>query len=403
MFKDIKINYLKKIPKAYIFFGIFFVLFTALMVSVEIKNGRFWTNDFKVYYSATNDYFSGIHPYDKAYGLTSGYFKYPPTTLFLFIVYKLLPYFWAQNLHVVVLCTSFIASVILIHTFIRETYIKWTNKKYNGLLYLAFIFTAIHLVREFHMGNINLILLALFMLGIRFLQISDFKTAVFWSLMIILKPIVILAMVPLVFYRKWKIILYMALFGIVFFFLPMIYSGWQGNIVLWKGWLDAILFHGDYVINQTSLSYFAHYYFGFKSEWIPSLLGLSFLLIIFSIERFRSSITGINITEWLFVFLAFTPNFFKTDTEHFLLSLPLILTLVIYVVRLKNKIYWLPFVLLIACFSLNSNDLLGKELSGKVSEYGLLGIANLGLILFFLIISKLIKSTSEKEWIQNAS
>lgn len=368
------------------------MLFTALMVTVEINNGRFWTNDFKVYYSATNDYFSGISPYNKAYGLTSGYFKYPPTTLFLFFFYKLFPYFWAQILHVVILAISFIFSVILIHQIVIKTVKEqtWTNKYW--LLYLAFFFTAIHVVREFHMGNVNLILLVLFVLGIYFQQISNLKTAILWSLMIILKPIIIIAFVPLLFYRNRKLVGFMFLFGLFFFFFPMLKSGWGGNMELWQGWLDAILFHGDYVINQTSLSYFADYYLGYKSEWIPSLIAFFLLMILFIVERTKHSFSEAILTEWLFVFLAFTPNFFKTDTEHFLLSLPLIMLLLVKILSLEKKLFWIPFVLFIAAFSLNSNDLLGKELSSKVSEFGLLGIANLGLIGYFLLIRYLDKN-----------
>ena len=45
---------------------------------------------------------------------------------------------------------------------------------------------------------------------------------------------------------------------------------------------------------------------------------------------------------------------------------------------------WSIFVLLMAGFSLNSNDLLGKNLGELVTESGLLGISNLGLMVFFI-------------------
>ena len=56
------LNLFSKIPRAYYFFGIFCLLFVVLMVSVEINNGKFWTNDFVVYFGATKDYFSGNNP-----------------------------------------------------------------------------------------------------------------------------------------------------------------------------------------------------------------------------------------------------------------------------------------------------------------------------------------------------
>lgn len=389
MTKNTFIQSLKKIPRAYLFFGIFCFLFTALMVFVEIKNGRFWTNDFKVYYDATTDYFSGIFPYNKAYGLTSGYFKYPPTTFFMFLIYKGFPYFVAQLIHISLLCISYIVSVVIIHkTFIQNSNLN-SSKKYYGLLYLAFFFSAIHLVRELHMGNINLFLLVFFLLGLTRINKSKFQTAVFWSFMVILKPIVILAFLPLFFYKQWRIILYMGGFGIFFFLVPIVYAGWVGNLDLWKGWLDAILFHGDYIINQTSISYLCHYYIGFKSEWIPSLIVLLVLLSFFVYDLIHSKFKENKLMEWLIVFLAFTPNFFKTDTEHFLLSLPLIMLLVKKLIVFQKKFMWIPFVLLAAGFSLNSNDLLGKELSTFVSEHGFLGLANLGFIALCLILSNL--------------
>lgn len=384
---------MKNIPKAYYFFGVFCALFVSLMVFVEIKNGRFWTNDFKVYYDAVQDYFSGITPYNKAYGLTSGFFKYPPTTLFIFFIYKGLPFFAAQILHIVIMYISYFLSIILIHDKVLKPNNINPLKKYYGLLYVAFLITAIHLVREFHMGNINLIILVLFLLGLNQLNKSNFWTAVFWSFMIILKPIIIVTFIPLAFYKKWKIIFILSGFGLIFFFIPVILSGWSGNLTLWNEWFDAILFHGDYIVNQSSMSYLAKYYFEFDSEWMPSLITLSLLMGFFLYDFFKLKIFKGGIQEWLFVFLAFTPNFFKTDTEHFILSLPLIMLLVQKLIQLKNKWTWIPFVIIAACFSLNSNDLLGKNLSDFVSEKGLLGIANLLFIVYFILISWLNKHT----------
>lgn len=44
------------------------------------------------------------------------------------------------------------------------------------------------------------------------------------------------------------------------------------------------------------------------------------------------------------------------------------------------------FGLLIAGFSLNSNDLLGKKLGEAVTNSGILGLANLGLVILFIFL-----------------
>ncbi|MFN5030681.1 MAG: hypothetical protein ACK5FX_00555, partial [Flavobacteriia bacterium] len=99
----------------YLIFGIFLLLFTALMVVVEIKNGRFWTNDLKVYYDATSDYFRGNNPYLKPYGLSSGFFKYPPPTLYFFWIYSKLNFFTVQIIHIALSFLAFLFSVLILH------------------------------------------------------------------------------------------------------------------------------------------------------------------------------------------------------------------------------------------------------------------------------------------------
>jgi len=97
--KDFFLGIVKQRP--YVIFSVFSLLFIALMTFVEIKNGKFWTNDLYVYYGAVKDYFNGVSPYEHAYRLNSGLFKYPPPVLYLFTPLLGFPYFAAQLVHVV--------------------------------------------------------------------------------------------------------------------------------------------------------------------------------------------------------------------------------------------------------------------------------------------------------------
>ena len=80
----------------------FFFLFVALMEFIEINNHRFRTNDFEVYFSTAKDYFSGNNPYIRNYGLDTGLFKYPPTSLQFFGLAIVMKYFFAQVNHILV-------------------------------------------------------------------------------------------------------------------------------------------------------------------------------------------------------------------------------------------------------------------------------------------------------------
>ncbi len=377
---------LNKIPRAQVYFGIFFILFVALMEFVEIKNHKFWTNDFEVYYGATKDYFSGNNPYIKNYGLDTGFFKYPPTTLYFFGLAILFKYFFAQVIHIIVLSISFLISTFLLNKIIFVEPSK-SQKSTFGIYFLGFIFIVIHIAREFHMGNVNLILLGLFSLGLWYLKAQkQLHVAIFWSIMVVLKPIVILAFIPLFFFKQWKTMIYMILFGLIFLAFPIVFSGWNGNILLWKDWFASIAKHGEYLYSENSLTYLTEYYFHIQSAWIPSLIVLLILvgLMLYCIKIGKTSIQDLII--WSIILLGFTPNFFVTDTEHFVLSLPLLLILLNKIIQTKKIIHWFLFILLIIPFSLNSNDILGRNISDFIDEIGLMGISNLGFILMFLVL-----------------
>ena len=375
---------MKKTPKAEVYFGIFFILFVALMVFVEINNHKFWTNDFKVYYEATKDYFSGKSPYIKNYGLDTGFFKYPPTTLYFFGLAVLVKYFFAQIIHVFLLSISFLIAIFLLKKTIFASEDKVVKSSFRIYL-LGFVFIVIHIAREYHMGNVNLILLALFSLGLWYLkQQKHLNVAIFWSLMVVLKPIVILAFIPLFFYKQWKTMLFMFLFGVFFLILPITFSGWNGNIELWKAWFASVAKHGKYLSSENSLTYLTEYYFKIKSEWVPSIMVLFALVTVMLFSIYKGKRSNRDLLLWSIVLLAFTPNFFVTDTEHFVLTLPLLMTLLYILLKIKNIIYWIIFLILVIPFSLNSNDLLGRNISDFIDKNGLMGIANIGFIIMFL-------------------
>jgi hypothetical protein len=90
--------------------------------------------------------------------------------------------------------------------------------------------------------------------------------------------------------------------------------------------------------------------------------------------------------NWTIILMAFVPNFFVTDTEHFLLSLPLILIVLKQLLLQARPVFWIVFSFLTAFFSLKSNDLLGEKLTLFYNTNGLLGISNLCFIVLFLLL-----------------
>ena len=375
----------KEFSKVYLYFILLVVTFFCLSTSVELLNNKFWTNDFRVYYDATKDFFSGNNPYIKNYGLDTGFFKYPPFTLYLFKFFTFFEYRVAQFIHLSFLGCLLIYSIIALKN-LSENILQCKFKNSNNwLLFASFFIIILHLSREIHMGNINLYLLGFFVVGLKSIHSEKpWVTAIFWSLMLILKPIMILSVIPLLFYRKWKIILIMSGFGLVFFLLPICNLGWSGNWILWGNWVKSVSNHGNYLISENSITYLSSYYFGLISEWIPSLLCLSVLLAVMIFRGVKMSKSTNQLIIWSVILTAFTPNFFITDTEHFLLAIPLIIFLLSLLSNQKSISSWALFGVGILFFSLNSNDLLGKKLSDFVDTHGLLGIGNILFVLLFL-------------------
>jgi len=376
---------LKNIPKSYFFFAGLIIAFFSLFTIVELNHDKLWTNDFRVYFDATIDYFNGNNPYVKNYGLDTGYFKYPPFTLYIFKFFTFFSYGKSQLIHLFLLMTSLIISVITLKELSHKIFGFKFKTNQAWILFVTFLIVAIHLVREFHMGNINLYLLVLLVLGLKYIyKDKPLLTALFWSLMLILKPIMLLAVIPLVFYKKWKTIVFMAGFGLFFFLFPIVNNGWSGNLLLWSNWVKSVSSHGEYIVSQNSLTYLSNYYFGIISEWIPSLICLAILLVLMIIRIFKGAKEDAQLIIWSAILTAFTPSFFVTDTEHFLLIIPLIVFLLHLLSKTRSVIGWILTSIGMVLFSFNSKDLWGKELSDNFDAHGVLGIGNMLFVIVFL-------------------
>ena len=376
---------LKNIPKSYFFFAGLIIAFFSLFTIVELNHDKLWTNDFRVYFDATIDYFNGNNPYVKNYGLDTGYFKYPPFTLYIFKFFTFFSYGTSQLIHIFLLMTSLIVSIVTLKELSHKIFGFKFKTNQAWILFVTFLIVAIHLVREFQMGNINLYLLVLLVLGLKYIyKDKPLLTALFWSLMLILKPIMLLAVIPLVFYKKWKTIVFMAGFGLFFFLFPIVNNGWSGNLLLWSNWVKSVSSHGEYIVSQNSLTYLSNYYFGIKSEWIPSLICLAILLGLMIIRIFKGAKEDAQLIIWSAILTAFTPNFFVTDTEHFLLIIPLIVFLLHLLSKTKSVTGWIMSSIGMVLFSFNSNDLWGKELSDIFDAHGVLGIGNMLFVFTFL-------------------
>jgi hypothetical protein len=361
------------------------VSFSMLFIFVELNNEKLFTNDFLVYFGATNDFFKGNNPYLHNYGLDTGYFKYAPTTLLFFAPFVLLPFGIMQLLHLLVLVVL-LAFALPMWKRMLELNLGSIKKQFL-FLFVAFLVIVIHVTRELHLGNVNLILLFLFVLGSYFISKTNLVlSSLFWAVMIVLKPIMILICIPMLFLGKWKQILYLIAFGSLSFLLPLVVFGWTKNLHLWFGWFSALSAHGEYLTSPQSLQYLVHTYFGVKPSWLYSFVGLGLLISFLFIKMKGKEVSNMNYLFFLALFMAFTPNFFVTDSQHFLLSIPLVMFILYRAFQSRSWKYWFLFSLGMLLFSFDSSDLWGKDLSRWFTQIGILGLGNLVFIVSSLYV-----------------
>jgi hypothetical protein len=245
----------------------------------------------------------------------------------------------------------------------------------------------IHITRELHLGNVNVLLLLLFLLGVSsYLNKNDVSTAIWWSLMLVLKPILLPIFIPLVFLKKWRIILFSLLFGILFVLITILHHGWNFAYEMWSSWLVALSKHGGQLVTMNSMGKMGEEYFGIEPRWVLPVFTIVVLVGLMLIDFLRNAPSNKQQLTWFFVFLAIVPNVFVTDTEHFLFSIPLVFLLLNELKEAKKWFCWLVFGIGMLFFSFNSTDLLGKELARIVFDSGCLGIGNLLFISLYLYL-----------------
>ncbi len=379
----------------------FVILFLALitLLTVENINERFHLHDFEVYYTASKNFLSNTTVYGQAYGLDSGYYKYAPFALLLFAPFTLLPFSLAKIAYYLLTIGLLYLTLIRSYQLLQSVFpSSFSNKQKQIILTLTTLITAVHLFREFHLGNINLLLLCLFVHALYWWQQHKMlRTGLLIGLGILLKPHFIV-LLPLFVIRKKVFLLGSSLLAIILgLLLPMIFTGVSGGIYLYKAWIDAVLSHQTamhsyqtvYVlVNKLGFSYFinsGHVYFVaiilltiacFTAYWVWQHL-----------KKEKKEGRGEQfyfVLEFLCL-VALVPNLTITDTEHFLWSLPIVLYLLMAIFHKKQQKElnsWFLFVCIISfvLYGGNWHDLLGKDLSIWVAQNGCLGIGNLLLL-----------------------
>ncbi len=373
-----------------------------LLFIMENVNGRFWLHDLEVYYSASRAFLEGNSPYGSSFGLPSGYYKYSPFALIFFAPLALLPFAMAKVVYFFIIA-GLLIFLILDSRNTWQTIFSVKEKYFLSIAILAIIICGTHLFREFHLGNVNLLLLFIFYLSFQFIAKKKiFLAGILIAIGILIKPHFIVLIPLLVMRREFKVLGSMALFVVLGLSLPILFGGYEQNLLLHREWVTAMAAHNASLVSAQDTIYamvnLALSQLSLSSGsmlLVPIVLAvvaiMIFIFVIRNIYMERKYELSDDARSWNFRFeyfwiIGLIPNLVLTDSEHFLLSLPMILFILHYLFLQKSS--WV--LLLAASFGCllyggNWGDLLGDS-SAWVSKSGLLGLGDLIILISALYI-----------------
>jgi len=369
------------------------LIFIAIFV-IEHINQRFWLYDFKVYYSAAEALINSHPVYGQPFGLSTGFYKYSPFTLLCFTATTLFSYEIACSIHFIVLALSTLMSLMLLDKILNQYPFLKNSNKLNWILSLSFVCILNHLVRELHLGNVNVLIVLLLCSCIYFNKLTKHWLAgATFAMALLIKPYLIILGLPLLLYKKYKTILSAIVTSIVAVLIVTLFLGFNQSYQLHIDWLKAMLDHSSYLqSSHTIISILNNLGFSFMQQTWQLYLLAGFLMLYVAVffimikPKQNSKNEEINFINTSFIFLAILPNFLITDTEHFLYALPVIFILLNFIFSLKNKMITIFFILFVVMYGANSSDIFGNALYDSFEKWGLLGLGNLGLIILLVYI-----------------
>lgn len=358
---------------------------------LEHINGRNAFADFRVYYDAADALQHGEQVYHKAFGVSSGFYKYSPAATIPFWPLTWLGYPLAAGLY------YFIVAAGLIFFFLLVVYVHQRSLPSDGhrskiliTLVLGLVYGADHIERELHLGNVNLILMVLSLFVFAYWQKQrPLAAGIILAIIILFKPHFVILIPYALVKGQWRSLVVMLGTWCLAALILVPYVGWSANWALYADWLQAM---GDHNVRleqspNTIYGLVNTVFFGgaMGTVGVGALLGIVGLLFYGWIQRLslQTQSKAVDSVEFA-TLLALIPTLSHTDTEHFMFTFPCILYVIYMLIHHQVNAYrGVVIALMVIAFvpyCLNSPDLVGKKMRYLFDEGGGIGLANMLII-----------------------
>lgn len=362
-----------------------FALLPVLYLVLLFINHRFQLSDFNVYYGAADALINGEQVYGKAFGLSSGFYKYSPEALLPFIPFAYLRYdvaaviFYLFNTAILVLLLNELKNVFF-------SQLKWGKEVWIYLI-LSVAFFGDQLERELFLGNVNAFLLLLTLWSLRSIQSNQrAKSGLIYAVVLCFKIHFLILLPYFIFKKEWKVLGYtvLGLIGMASLFFICVPNRF---VVLHNQWWKAVQAHNVQLDRSPNTVY--HFIQFVLSSVHMSVVPVAAVLIGLTIAGlgylkfiWRNIGKGFQLNEGVLL-VALIPILTHTDTEHFLWAMPVVLMVLLTLSTWNKKGKWIGGIVLFLLsipFLFNSPDLVGSAMSKSLDEGGL------GLSLMLLLV-----------------
>ena len=359
------------------------VLVLALAMVLEMVNGRFWLNDLRVYVMAADALRHGQVVYGIPFGLDTGFYKYAPGLLYLFIPYTFIPFTAACVLHFILISAALLSVFQRMERLLMRYILHVHPPRIVLRAFLGFLCVAVHVVRELHLGNVNVLLLWCIMVAVEaMLEERDIPAGLLLGLAIFVKPYLLLSLVPVVVLRRTAVLGWALVAVTIGLALPLLIEGPTTGWSLNGSWITAMRAHGDYLISANTLRSLLSHVVGrqLPAFWDLFFIAAAGVLVTGVTWMDRQKDQGRSLILGSSVALACVPLLVVTDVQHFLLALPLILWTLAQLFRRPSPLRAFAFTVAMLAYGTDSTDLWGPELASRLEQAGLVGWGTLLLL-----------------------
>ncbi len=206
----------------------------------EHLNHRFAMVDFQVFYNAGQRVLHGENLYRH---VEDGFYeyKYGPAAAFLFSPFALLPRTAASVAYWLLLAGVLTGNLFLCLCLVRPDYRMLPPARVNAVVLLVALTEATHLIAELHLGQVNQVLLGLYLfMALALMKRRAVAFALAMAVSLYLKPFALIFVPYLLLKRRHRELAWVAAFAIALGLAPVLVFGSAKLGAQYRGWMDAI-------------------------------------------------------------------------------------------------------------------------------------------------------------------